>query len=210
MKVKRLIIPSVFVLSVSLVIGSIIWLVSAISKYLTIPLDYNYSVDGLYEEEKTIPVVNDDTTIIKPYFSENVTIGKYFYDFEGDNKSQENSLIYYENTYMQNSGVDYISEEEFEVVSVLDGEIIKIEEDETLGTIVEIKHDEEIITVYQGMKDVALKTGDTINQGDIIGKSSESKINSNYKNALHFEVYYKGKLIDPESFYSLDLKDLDL
>ena len=205
-KVKKMIIPSIYVFAVILIIASILLVISSINKYLTIPKDYNYAVETQFEN--ILPVVETQTTIIKPYLSEDVKIGKYFYDFEADEESQENSLIFYENTYMQNSGVDYISETAFDVVSVLDGEVISIETDPTLGNIVKIKHDKNIITVYQGIDNVSLKEGDLINQGTIIGTSGTSKINTNYTTSLHFEVYYNGELIDPENFYSLDIEDL--
>lgn len=205
-KVKKMIIPSIYVFAVILIIASILLVISSINKYLTIPKDYNYAVETQFEN--IVPVVEMQTTIIKPYLSEDVKIGKYFYDFEADEESQENSLIFYENTYMQNSGVDYISETAFDVVSVLDGEVISIETDPTLGNIVKIKHDKNIITVYQGIDNVSLKEGDLINQGTIIGTSGTSKINTNYTTSLHFEVYYNGELIDPENFYSLNIEDL--
>ena len=205
-KVKKMIIPSIYVFAVILIIASILLVISSINKYLTIPKDYNYAVETQFEN--ILPVVETQTTIIKPYLSENVKIGKYFYDFEADEESQENSLIFYENTYMQNSGVDYISETAFDVVSVLDGEVISIETDPTLGNIVKVKHDKNIITVYQGIDNVSLKEGDLINQGTIIGTSGTSKINTNYTTSLHFEVYYNGELIDPENFYSLNIEDL--
>ena len=205
-KVKKMIIPSIYVFAVILIIASILLVISSINKYLTIPKDYNYAVETQFEN--ILPVVETQTTIIKPYLSEDVKIGKYFYDFEADEESQENSLIFYENTYMQNSGVDYISETAFDIVSVLDGEVISIETDPTLGNIVKIKHDKNIITVYQGIDNVSLKEGDLINQGTIIGTSGTSKINTNYTTSLHFEVYYNGELIDPENFYSLNIEDL--
>ena len=205
-KVKKMIIPSIYVFAVILIIASILLVISSINKYLTIPKDYNYAVETQFEN--ILPVVETQTTIIKPYLSEDVKIGKYFYDFEADEESQENSLIFYENTYMQNSGVDYISETAFDVVSVLDGEVISIETDPTLGNIVKVKHDKNIITVYQGIDNVSLKEGDLINQGTIIGTSGTSKINTNYTTSLHFEVYYNGELIDPENFYSLNIEDL--
>ena len=205
-KVKKMIIPSIYVFAVILIIVSILLVISSINKYLTIPKDYNYAVETQFEN--ILPVVETQTTIIKPYLSEDVKIGKYFYDFEADEESQENSLIFYENTYMQNSGVDYISETAFDVVSVLDGEVISIETDPTLGNIVKVKHDKNIITVYQGIDNVSLKEGDLINQGTIIGTSGTSKINTNYTTSLHFEVYYNGELIDPENFFSLNIEDL--
>ncbi len=205
-KVKKLIVPSIYLVAVTLIIASIVLVITSINKYLTIPKDYNYSIQTQFEN--ILPVVDVGHTIIKPYLSEKVTIGKYFYDFEADEERQQNSLILYENTYMQNSGVDYISEETFDIVSVLDGEVISIETDSTLGKIVKIKHEKNIITVYQGIDNIEIEQGDKINQGTIIGTSGTSKINTNYNTSLHFEVYYNGELIDPESFYTLNFEDL--
>lgn len=205
-KAKKMIIPSIYILAVILIVASILLVVSSINKYLTIPKDYNYAVDTQFEN--VIPVVETQATIIKPYLSEDVKIGKYFYDFEADEERQQNSIIFYENTYMQNSGVDYVSNTVFDVVAVLDGEVLSIETDSTLGNIVKLKHDKNLITVYQGIDNIDLKEGSTVNQGTIIGTSGTSKINTNYATSLHFEVYYNGELIDPENFYALNIEDL--
>ena len=205
-KAKKMIIPSIYILAVILIVASILLVVSSINKYLTIPKDYNYAVDTQFEN--VIPVVETQVTIIKPYLSEDVKIGKYFYDFEADEERQQNSIIFYENTYMQNSGVDYVSNTVFDVVAVLDGEVLSIETDSTLGNIVKLKHDKNLITVYQGIDNIDLKEGSTVNQGTIIGTSGTSKINTNYATSLHFEVYYNGELIDPENFYALNIEDL--
>lgn len=205
-KIKKLIIPSIYVGAIILIISSIMLVISSINKYLTIPKDYNYSVETNFEN--IIPVVETNNQIIKPYLSDNVTIGKYFYDFEANEERQQNSIIFYENTYMQNSGVDYISDTQFDILAVLDGEVISVETDDTLGNIVKIKHDKNIITVYQGIDNIEIEKGNKVNQGSIIGTSGTSKINTNYTTSLHFEVYYNGQLIDPENFYSLNLQDL--
>ena len=205
-KAKKMIIPSIYILAVILIVASILLVVSSINKYLTIPKDYNYADDTQFEN--VIPVVETQVTIIKPYLSEDVKIGKYFYDFEADEERQQNSIIFYENTYMQNSGVDYVSDTVFDVVAVLDGEVLSIETDSTLGNIVKLKHDKNLITVYQGIDNIDLKEGSTVNQGTIIGTSGTSKINTNYATSLHFEVYYNGELIDPENFYALKIEDL--
>ena len=205
-KAKKMIIPSIYISAVVLIVASILLVISSINKYLTIPKDYNYAVDAQFEN--IVPVVETQTTIIKPFLSEDVKVGKYFYDFEADEERQQNSIIFYENTYMQNSGVDYVSDTVFDVVAVLDGEVISVETDSTLGNIVKLKHDKNLITVYQGIDNIDLKEGSTINQGTIIGTSGTSKINTNYTTSLHFEVYYNGELMDPENFYTLNIADL--
>ncbi len=219
LNVKKLFVPGVYLIAVISVIACIWLTISSISKYLSEKRDFTYSVNGLIDED-AVPVQgeenknpNGDTNnklgIIKPYKDESVTIGRYFYDFEDEEKNQENAIIYYENTYMQNSGVDYISETPFDVLSVMNGKILSVETDEVLGNIVKIEHEKDFITVYQGIEKTELKVGDTVNQGQVIGKSGTSKVNSNYKNSLHFEVYYIGSLMYPENFYSFKLDELD-
>ncbi len=204
-KVKNLIIPSIYVFSVIAIIGSVFLLVKGISNYLSENIDYNYSVNDVFDT--TIPVVAKTQLIIKPYLSENVNIGKYFYDYEGEKSEQEKSLIYYENTYMQNSGVDYVSNEAFDVLSILDGEVISVEKDDTLGNIVQIKHENDLISIYQGIDEVTVNKGNKVNQGQILGTSSTSKINPEYSSSVHFEIYYKGEIMDPENLYSLSIED---
>ena len=218
LNVKKLFVPGVYLVAVVSVIACIVLTITSINKYLSEKRDFTYSVNGLIDED-SVPVQGEENKdnenpstsdkIIRPYKSEGVTIGRYFYDFEAEAKNQENAIIYYENTYMQNSGVDYISETPFDVLSVMNGKILSVETDEVLGNIVKIEHEKDFITVYQGIEKTELKVGDTVNQGQVIGKSGTSKVNSNYKTSLHFEVYYKGSLMDPENFYSLKLDELE-
>ena len=219
LNVKKMVIPGVYLAAVIAVIGCILLTILSINKYFTEQKDFNYAVNGLIDDV-VVPVQGEDKnnqttttpdgekSIIKPFKAEGVTVGRYFYDFEDEAKNQENAIVYYENTYMQNSGVDYISETVFDVVSVLDGKVISVETDDVLGNIVKIEHDKEIVSVYQGIDKVTLKVGDSVTQGQIIGTSGTSTINSNYTTSLHFEVYYKGTLMDPENLYTRNLKDL--
>ena len=177
------------------------------SKYLEKNKDFDYTNKEVFQTEE--PVMAEETKIIKPYKDETVKIGKTFYDFEADAEEQEKSIIFYENTYMQNSGVDYINDKDFEVYTVLDGEVIDVKKDETLGNIIEIKHDKEIITIYQGLSKVNVKKGDKVTQGTALGISGTSEINPDYKSYLHFEVFHKGELLNPENFYNLNIEELE-
>lgn len=214
LNLRKMVIPTIYLVAVLSVVGCIMITISGVSKYLSEKKDFTYSVNGIINDG-LVPVQGEEqnqnkenSEIIRPYKSESVTIGRYFYDFEAEAKNQENAIIFYENTYMQNSGVDYISDTSFDIVSVLNGKVLLVDSDEILGNVVKIEHEKELVTVYQGIDKVNVKVGDTISQGQLIGTSGTSTINSNYTTSLHFEVYYKGSLIDPENFYKLDLKDL--
>ena len=124
------------------------------------------------------------------------------------NKNFKNSIIYYENIYMQNSGVDYKLEEVFDVVSVLDGKVISVEDNDMMGTTVQIKHDNNLISVYQSLSNVKVKVDDTIIQGQVIAQSGESNINKDLGNHLHFELYHNGKIVNPEEYYNKSIDEL--
>lgn len=210
--VKKIFVPTIYLIAILSVVGCILLTIMSINKYLTESEKFDYSINGLIDNEVK-PVQGEDITknkvkVIKPFRNEKVTIGRGFYDFEGEQTNQEKSIIFYENTYMQNSGVDYVSDEVFDVISVLAGKVISVDTDEVLGNIVKIEHDKNIITTYQGIDKVALKVGDVVSQGTIVGVSGKSLVNSNYTTSLHFEVNYKGELIDPEKFYSLNVNEL--
>ena len=158
-------------------------------------------VDGEITENNDgsndIPVVNTTTVIMRPYLDSSVSIGKTFYDYTGTSEEQENSIIFYEDTYMQNSGVDYVSSNVFDVVSVLNGTVISIKENDLLGTIVEVRHSNNLISVYQGLSDVILEENMDVVQGQILAKSGTSNINKELGNHLHFELYINGVMQNP-------------
>lgn len=157
--------------------------------------DLNYVSETVIEEPQ--PVINENEKMLKPYTNEKVSVGKFFYDFKAENTKQENSITYHNDTYIQNSGVDYILEETFDVVSVLNGTVTSVTTDDLLGNIVEIKHDNNYVTVYQSLSTVDVKKGDVITQGQIIGKSGTNEIDKDMGNHLHFELYIKGQVVDP-------------
>ena len=156
--------------------------------------------------DNTIDVNKEiEKKVIKPYTSDKVRIIKYYYNSSSEEKKQEQSLIRYENIYMPNTGILYSSDEEFDVVSSLDGKVTSIKTDDILGNIIEIEHENNIITIYQSVKNVNVKIGDTIKQGDKIALSGPNKLENEKDNCLHFEVYKEGTLINPEEFYNLEL-----
>lgn len=156
-----------------------------------------------------IPVISLDTVIMRPYSSSEVKIGKDFYNQEDDATNQTNSIIFYENTYMQNSGVDYISDNIFDVQTILDGEVIEVKKEELLGNIVTIRHDNDIISVYQSLGEVMVEKNEQVTQGQIIGKSGTSIINKDLNNHLHFEIIIQGQIKDPENFYDKKLNEIE-
>lgn len=165
------------------------------------------------KDDGALPVIKEqektETKIIKPFTSDNVKVSKNYYDMKDSSQDQENSLIYYEKTYLQNSGILYSSESDFDVLSVADGTVTKVDKDNILGNYVEITHNSNLKTIYYGLNDIVVKKDDVVTTGMIIAKSGETLIEDNSNNVLLFEVYYNGYTMDPDYFYTLNIEDLD-
>lgn len=204
LKLRPFVLPTIYVLSILTLIISVYYTAKTLK---TSEESYNtYVTEAILDND--IPVVNTKITMISPYKDANVTIGKGFYDYKGESKDQENSIIKYNNTYMQNNGIDYVLENIFEVVTVLDGKVIEVSDDDTLGKIVVIEHENNIITTYESLSEVTVKKGDVVSQGQTIGKSGTNKIEKDLGNHLYFQVTKDDKVLNPENCYNKDIKDL--
>lgn len=169
--------------------------------------ELNYVSDSIIDEEK--PVVNEVETILEPYINVDAKVSKYYYDYKGTEENQEKSITFHDNTYMQNSGVDYTSENIFDVVSILDGTVTNVKEDDLLGKCVEIKHNNNYTSVYQSLSEVNVKKGDNVIRGQLIGKSGINKLDKEMGNHLHFELYIKGKVVNPLDYIKKQVQKED-
>lgn len=208
-KLKKWVLPTIYVMSISVILLSIIYIGSMMSSEESKDDEIiQYVSDEIVEEpvKNVVEVTNE--TVNHPYLLEGVSISKNYYDKTKSEEEQINSLIYYRNTYMENTGVLYTNGEQFDVVSVLDGTITSITTDDILGNVVEIAHSTELVTIYHCLSEVNVKVGDAIKQNDVIGKSGKVNIDKGYENALLFEVNYKGSIINPNEFYNMKISDL--
>lgn len=213
-KLKPFVVPVMYVVSIAMLLGS----VYCIERLVNRAMLENNETDNVEEvilnseedmdQSSDVPVVSNDPIIARPYTNGSVKIVKNYYDYQADNTSQEGAIVYYGNTYMQNSGVDYGMDAEFEVVSILDGTVMEVLDDEIMGKTIKIKHSNDLISVYQSMGSIDVKANDNVSQGSIIGKSGESNVSSDLGNHLHFELYYKGSVVNPENYYDKLLGEL--
>ena len=160
------------------------------------------------DDTNVTPTINETKAIIRPYTSQEVSATIPYYNIDGTNDEQAAALIYYEGIYMQNTGVLYTSNNQFDVVSILDGTVKNVKEDSLMGNIVEIEHTNNLTTVYQSLGEVKVSVGDKVSQGDVIATSGQNKITTDTSNALHFEVFYKGEVFNAEEFYLLDYTEV--
>ncbi|MBD8922118.1 M23 family metallopeptidase [bacterium] len=207
-KLKGFVLPTVYVL----VIGVLFLSISALGNILQNKTEYSDMVIGTLRNDG-IPVVKEEQTKditqpVKPFTSTSVSISKSFYDMTDDDLKQQNSLVYYEKTYLQNSGVLYVSQEQFDIVNVLDGKVTNVGVDDILGNFVEVTHNTNLKTIYYSLGDVLVKKDDEVKANAIIALSGSNKIEKDSSNSLLFEVYLNGVTINPEDFYNMNVDDL--
>lgn len=201
-KLKKFVVPTL-IGSVGILSLASIPLYNQLTKQTT--SDYKYTI--IEDESDYIPVVNEveEKNPLRPYLEDTVGISKDFYNRNDDEQTQSNSLIYYEKTYMPNTGVLYSSDEMFDVIASYDGIVKKVSTDNVLGNYVEIEHDKGYKTVYYSLSETTVTEGTEVTKGDVIGTSGKNKLEGTAEFNLLFESYLNGYLLDPEEFYKIDL-----
>lgn len=204
-KVKKQVIYLVSALGLLLLVG--LFTITEVSLNKKEPQeDSSYVNKTIFENN--IPVVATKEVIARPYTDNTIKIVTNYYNQNDDEQTQQQSLIYFENTYLPSTGINYQTDYDFDVVSILDGVVVTIKEDQTLGKIVEIKHNDNIISTYQSLSEILVKEGDEVKQGTIIGKSGTSNIQPDLGSHLHFELTIDSHTVDPEEYYDKELGQL--
>ena len=102
---KRVVISCLYVILFATVATGA-FLISKSMKKEVVEDNYTYVSNIIVDNQ--MPVMNETTKMIKQYTNEQVTVGKTYYDYKAESKSQENSITYYDGSYIQNSGIDYV------------------------------------------------------------------------------------------------------
>lgn len=205
-RLKKSVLYSLAVGFFLLMIGMIYWIESSILKNNLDEEDTVYVTKTILDE--IVPVVGDATKIIKPYVNQEVQIHKAFYQKDGNEEEQQNAIIEYGDTYLQSSGICYSLDKTFDVVAIMDGTVIDVKEDELLGKIIEIRHSNDVISIYQGLSEVSVEKDMNVKSGDMIGVSGASNLFKGAESYLYFELAVNGKLVNPMNYYDKTLNEI--
>ena len=207
-RLKKYVVPSI--------IGSIglsCLIASPIYMYKTRPIksNYRFTISEEKNDNNVFPVLNEveENKPLKPFLEETVGKNKDFYSKNDDETNQINSLVYYENTYMPNTGILYSSEEMFDVIAAQSGTVTKVAEDNILGKYVEVEHNNGYKTTYYSLSETAVTMGSSVTKGDVLGTSGTNKLDGSLTNNILFESYHNGLLMDPEDFYNVDFNNAE-
>ncbi len=100
------------------------------------------------------------------------------------------------------NGMDIAAPRGNQVKAAESGIVSKVYEDELLGVVVEIEHQDGISSVYANLQNVDfISAGTKVSRGDIIGGVGNSgALEANSEPHLHFEVLVNGEYKNPAEF----------
>ncbi|MCQ6561905.1 M23 family metallopeptidase [Paenibacillus mendelii] len=152
--------------------------------------------------DDTLEVASSNETLQWPVVNRSeLTVATPFYEASASNEERQAAMVQTGNTFTPHMGIDLTSsaDKPFDVVAALSGRVIVVDKHPINGNVIEIKHADGIVTVYQSLSEVQVKVNEEVKQGSLIGKSGRSEIEKDYGNHLHFEVRQNGNSINPNT-----------
>jgi stage II sporulation protein Q len=212
---KRWVFPAVYIASAALILTAVLWFQNSSTDKAIDSNEFNFEAspgeNGFDEpaKEVTRPMEN----LVLPLSEKdrtNAVIQTKFYDDNANEQDQEAALVVYKNQYHPNTGIDIKvnDNEAFDVLAALSGTVTKVEEDALLGNVIEVKHEDNIITRYSSIKDMKVAIGDEIEQGQAIATAGQSQFNEEAGVHVHFEIRKDGMPVNPENYVNKPFSEL--
>lgn len=207
---KRWALPAIYMSSAALILA----VVFIVQNSFTNPVDdqTKESVEtGQNVEQPSVEVNGNLENIQLPVADvANTVVKKEFYDVNADEKQQEAALVYYNNRYEPNKGIDIALQDgkPFEVVAAISGSVAKVQEDALLGNLIEVEHEDGIVTRYQSITDIQVAIGDKVKQGQKLATSGKSQINEEAGTHVHFEIRKDDIALNPTEFIDKQISDV--
>ncbi|MEH7249384.1 M23 family metallopeptidase [Neobacillus niacini] len=207
---KRWVFPAIYIASAAIILTAVLWFQG--SDNATDKYDYKSSdLTGKNNDKPALEVNTALENLKMPVGNPmDTTVKMEFYDDNASEDKQEAALVFYNNTYYEHTGIDFTSKdgETFDVVSALSGTVTRVDEDATLGNVIEIEHDKGIVTQYQSVKDVKVKVGDKVKQGQVIAMAGQSLFDEESGTHVHFEVRKDGVAVNPTNYFNKPVSEL--
>lgn len=209
---KRWVLPAVYLGLAAIVISGVIWLQGSDEQITQEDPNVEQGTNDFgTNNEDALPVTTVNEVFAKPVVNEEeVKVIGHFFSFDATEEEQQAALVFYDNTYFQNKGIDYAMEsgETFDVVAALSGTVVKAEKDALFGNVVHIDHGDNVVTVYQSLEGLKVEEGQSVKQGDVIAQAGRSLYNQDAGVHLHFEIRQNDVAVNPIDFFNQPISAL--
>jgi murein DD-endopeptidase MepM/ murein hydrolase activator NlpD len=106
---------------------------------------------------------------------------------------------------MEHKGLDFSAAQGTPVYATGDGKVTQIYFSDSYGKVIFINHGFDYETRYAHLSEFAVKEGDKIKRGEIIGYVGNT--GNSVSSHLHYEVLFKGSHVNPINFFQRDLSN---
>ncbi len=209
---KRWVFPAIYLVSAALIITAVLWF-QGNSDVAEEDLKYGENQPGTATgDDPSVPVNSAAENFKMPVIDEEaIQVFREFYDVDASAEKQEAALVFYNNTYTPNKGIDIVAKngETFEVVASLAGTVNRAEKDPLHGNVVEIEHADGVVTMYQSLADLKVAKGDVVEQGDVLGMAGENMFDQEAAIHVHFEIRNNGVAVNPLAHFGQSVTSLE-
>lgn len=214
---KRWVYPAIYIAAVALILTGVLWMQASNNhkghQAAKTPTNNQSIAMHLKTNNQEAVPANSVAEVFKMPVADqsSVDIEKQYYDVNGSAKDQQAALVYYDNTYYQNTGIDIQAKngKTFAVTASMSGTVEKATQDPTLGYEVVLKHKNGVETYYQSLSSLAVKAGDKVSQGDILGEAGTCAYDKDAGTHLHFEIRKDGLPVNPVAYFQKGISSLD-
>ncbi|MFD0767728.1 peptidoglycan DD-metalloendopeptidase family protein [Bacillus sp. CGMCC 1.60114] len=204
---KRWVFPTLYIVCAAVILTVALWYQAANPKKTP---EKNEAAQNV-SEIPTMPVTKSSESLKMPAANAaDVVVKKKFYEDKAAAEEQEQALVFYNNTYSANTGIDIAAKngKEFDVTAALSGTVTKAEKDPLLGYVVTVDNGNGVTTFYQSLGSVKVEKGAKINQGEMLGKAGLSEMNKEAGYHVHFEVRKDNVAVNPERYFDKSASDI--
>ena len=156
------------------------------------------SYDDLVQLSKNKEVMLEHLPAIQPVLNKDLTRMASGYGWRID-------PVYHSRRFHE--GMDFTAPIGTDIFATANGTVQSAGWQQGYGNCVQINHGYGYLTLYGHMSSIKVRIGQIVKRGDVIGLvGSTGKSTGPH---LHYEVHYKGQIMNPQNYYYLDLSPAD-
>lgn len=191
--------------SAALLFVGMVWGYSAMTKDSAAPSTQEVvKVTKPTDKTPTVETNAQKETVHYPFHEaqlDQVAILQEFYDPTADEAVREKALLVFKQSYVTSQGLSLSMDgEPFEAVAAMSGKVESVITDSFKGNEIRIKHADGMVTIYGSLKEVLVKEGDEVQQGQVLGTASQNEWNPEAGIHLQFEIQKDGVAVNPHDF----------
>ncbi|WP_242228647.1 M23 family metallopeptidase [Bacillus cereus group sp. BfR-BA-01323] len=205
---KRWVFPALYIACAAVILMVALWFQGANPKKNP---NHDQATPYTQSEDPAVPVTKSSEVVKMPAAANaEVVVQKKFYEDAATEAEQEKALVFYNNTYSPNKGIDIAAKngKEFNVAAALSGTVTKAEKDSLLGYVVTVDSGNGVAVSYQSLGSVKVEKGARVAQGEVLGTSGLSAMNKEAGSHVHFEVRKDNVAVNPERYLNKSVTEI--